>query len=313
MDGPTPPRQRLRSLLKDPRHFQIAVLSSLLAWGVTGLDLEVAAGIAAVTVATALAVQWLGGRLAGLRFDPRSALISALSLTLLLRTDLDRRRRRSPRCSPSAASSCIRLPAADGSPGGKHIFNPTNFGIAAVLLLSDRAWVSPGQWGSAALVGFALACLGFAGGAARRAERRDLGLPRLLRAPSSSAGPSGSAIRSPIPLHQLVERRLPDLRLLHDLGPQDHARLPGRPGALRPAGGPGGRLRPLRALPPQRAALVAGGPGAAGAAARPAAAGPQATPGPAPGMFRLRFLERKPPWISSLRPSRRSGAASPSR
>jgi len=163
------------SLRRDPRHYQVAVLSSLLLWGVFGLDLEVRPGIAAVVLAVALGTQWLGSRWAGLpRFDARSALISALSLTLLLRTT-------SPWLAALAAvlavgsKFAIRLPAADGSLGGKHVFNPTAFGIAAVLLLSDRAhpaWVSPGQWGSAAVGAFALACLGFL--VVRRAERSDV-------------------------------------------------------------------------------------------------------------------------------------------
>lgn len=162
----------VQSLLRDPRHYQIAVLSSLLLWGVFGLDLEVRAGIAAVVLATALGAQWLGTRLASLpRFDARSALISALSLTLLLRTA-------SPWLAALAAvltigsKFVIRLPAADGSPGGKHVFNPTNFGIVALLLLTDRAWVSPGQWGSAAVAAFAVACLGLL--VVRRAERSDV-------------------------------------------------------------------------------------------------------------------------------------------
>lgn len=161
-----------RSLRRDPRHYQIAVLSSLLVWGAFGLDLEVRPGIAVVVLATALSVQWLGTRWARLpRFDARSALISALSLTLLLRTH-------SPALAALAAALAIggkfviRVPAADGSPGGKHVFNPANFGIVAVLLLSDRAWVSPGQWGSAALGAFAVACLGFL--VVRRAERSDV-------------------------------------------------------------------------------------------------------------------------------------------
>jgi hypothetical protein len=171
MDAPSPPRQRLRALLKDPRHYQISVLSSLLLWGVVGLDLEVAPAVAVVALAVALGTQWLGGRLAGLLFDPRSALISGLSLTLLLRTT-------SLAVAALAAllaigsKFVIRVPSANGGPGSKHVFNPTNVGIALVLLLSDRAWVSPGQWGSAALAGFAVACLGFL--VVRRAERSDV-------------------------------------------------------------------------------------------------------------------------------------------
>jgi Na+-translocating ferredoxin:NAD+ oxidoreductase RnfD subunit len=135
------------------------------------LDLEVRPGVAAVILATALATQWAGGRAVGLpRFDPKSALISALSLTLLLRTA-------SPALAALAAGLTIgskfviRLPAASGGPP-KHVFNPTNFGIAAMMLATDRAWVSPGQWGSAALAAFAVACAGLL--VVRRAERSDV-------------------------------------------------------------------------------------------------------------------------------------------
>jgi Na+-translocating ferredoxin:NAD+ oxidoreductase RnfD subunit len=160
------------ALLRDPRHYQIAVLASLLAWGLLGLDLEVRPGVAATLVATALAVQWLGGRLVGAGpFEPRSVLISALSLTLLLRTA-------SPAVAALAATLTIgskfliRVPRPGDAGGSKHVFNPTNFGIAATLLLTDRAWVSPGQWGSAALAAFAVACVGLL--VVRRAARSDV-------------------------------------------------------------------------------------------------------------------------------------------
>ncbi|HUO87415.1 MAG TPA: RnfABCDGE type electron transport complex subunit D [Thermoanaerobaculia bacterium] len=161
----------MRQLFRDPRAFQVASLSALLAWGLFGLDLEIRPPIALLVLATALATQAVGTRLAGLpRFDPKSALISALSLTLLLRTA-------SPAIAALAAVLTIgskfafRLPAAAGGPP-KHVFNPTNFGIAVTLLLTDRAWVSAGQWGSAALAAFAVACAGIL--VVRRAERSDV-------------------------------------------------------------------------------------------------------------------------------------------
>lgn len=159
-------RRRLaRALVTDPRHHQIAVLSALLAWALLGLDLEVRPGVAAAVVGAALVTQWLGVRAVGLPgFDPRSPLISSLSLTLLLRT-------------PSPALAALAAVLAIGSKftlraRGKHVFNPTNFGLVAVLLLSDRAWVSPGQWGSPALAAFAVAGLGLL--VVWRAERSDV-------------------------------------------------------------------------------------------------------------------------------------------
>jgi hypothetical protein len=129
------------------------VLGSLLAWGTLALDFEVQAAGALAGVAGALAAQALAARLTPrARFDPRSALISGLSLALLLRT-----------ASPAlallagalAVGSKFLLRARD-----KHLFNPSCFAIVVLLALSDDAWVSSGQWGNAALSGLGVAGLG---------------------------------------------------------------------------------------------------------------------------------------------------------
>jgi Na+-transporting NADH:ubiquinone oxidoreductase subunit NqrB len=150
----------------DPRLYQILVLASLLVYGVLRLDLEVRAPLAAAMLATALLTQYVCTRLWRLpAFDPRSALISGLSLCLLLRTN----------------SLLLALVAAVATIAGKfvirwrgkHLFNPTNFGIVALMLATDgRVWVSPGQWGSAALFAFLVACLG--GLVVNRATRSDV-------------------------------------------------------------------------------------------------------------------------------------------
>lgn len=151
--------------LRDPRLYQIAVLGSLLIYGVTRLDLEIQPLHAAAMLATALAVQYAGTRLARLpAFDPRSALISGLSLCLLLRTG-------------SLALAVLTAAVTIGAKfvirfRGKHLFNPTNFGIVAMMLATGQVWVSPGQWGSAALFGFLIACLG--GLVVNRAARSDV-------------------------------------------------------------------------------------------------------------------------------------------
>ena len=145
---------QITTRLRDPRYYQIAVLSSLLSFGIFVLDFGIHWHNAVAIVTTALCVQYLGTRLVGLpRFDPLSALITSLSLTLLLRTDL---------ALLAAAAAAIAM----GSKflirvGGKHVFNPANFALVSLMLLSDRAWVSSGQWGSAAVGAFALCCLGF--------------------------------------------------------------------------------------------------------------------------------------------------------
>jgi Na+-transporting NADH:ubiquinone oxidoreductase subunit NqrB len=152
--------------LKDPRLYQILILSCLLVYGVTRLDLEVSPGRALLLLATALLTQYActwAWRLPA--FDLRSALISGLSLCLLLRTN-------------SVALAVLAAGVTIASKfvlriRGKHVFNPTNFGIVAMMLATGGAvWVSPGQWGSAAFFAFLIACLG--GLVVNRAARSDV-------------------------------------------------------------------------------------------------------------------------------------------
>ena len=158
-------RRTLTAFSRDPRHYQIAVLASLLVYGIARLDLEVEPWTAALLLGTALATQWACTRLWRLpAFEPRSALISGLSLCLLLRTG-------SLVFAVAAAVATIACKFVFRV-GGKHLWNPTNFGIVAVMLATGRVWVSPGQWGNAALFGFALACLG--GLVVNRAARSDV-------------------------------------------------------------------------------------------------------------------------------------------
>jgi len=139
---------------QDPRLYQIAVLGLLVAYGVVVLDFGIHWYNALAITATALTVQFAGTRLTGLpSFDPRSPMISALSLTLLLRTDF---------VLLAMAAAAIAI----GSKffvrfNGKHVFNPANVAIVSMMLLSDDVWISTGQWGNAAIGAFALACLGF--------------------------------------------------------------------------------------------------------------------------------------------------------
>jgi Na+-transporting NADH:ubiquinone oxidoreductase subunit NqrB len=152
-------------VLKDPRHYQITLLAALLAYGLFRLDFEVAAAQAAAMVGAALLAQYICTRIWKLpAFDPRSAIISGLSLCLLLRTN-------SPVIALAAATDTIASKYVIRI-DGKHIFNPTNFGIVAMMLLTDRVWVSPGQWGNVAFFAFLMACLG--GLVVNRAARSDV-------------------------------------------------------------------------------------------------------------------------------------------
>lgn len=140
--------------LKDPRYYQIAVLTSLVFFGVFELDFGIHWQNAVAIIATALATQMIGTMYARLpHFDPLSPMITSLSLTLLLRTD---------ELGLAAAAAAIAI----GSKfliriRGKHVFNPANVALVTLMLSSDQAWVSSGQWGSAAIGAFTLACLGF--------------------------------------------------------------------------------------------------------------------------------------------------------
>ncbi|HET9317917.1 MAG TPA: RnfABCDGE type electron transport complex subunit D, partial [Vicinamibacteria bacterium] len=98
------------------------------------------------------------------RFDPRSALISCLSLCLLLRTD----------SLPLAAVAAAVTIASKFvlRVRGKHVFNPTNFGLVVMIASSDRVWASAGQWGTGGFFAFLMACLG--GLVAHRAWRSDV-------------------------------------------------------------------------------------------------------------------------------------------
>jgi len=179
----------------DPRLYQISVLALLLAYGMArvGLDIEPARALA--IVATALLTQFAGTMLDGLpRFDPKSALISGLSLCLLLRTN-------------DAWLAVLAAVVAVGSKfvvrvRGKHVFNPTNLALVVLMLATARVWASPGQWGSVAVFAFLLASAG--GLVVNRAARADVtwaflaGWVTLLVARSLWLGDPLS-----IPLHRL--------------------------------------------------------------------------------------------------------------
>ncbi|CAN5507188.1 hypothetical protein BH11BAC2_BH11BAC2_22920 [soil metagenome] len=60
----------------------------------------------------------------------------------------------------------------------KHVFNPTNFGICATILLTNEAWISPGQWGSKGVWWFVIGILGFI--VLTKAKRLDTALAFLL-------------------------------------------------------------------------------------------------------------------------------------
>jgi Na+-transporting NADH:ubiquinone oxidoreductase subunit NqrB len=142
---------RLRAI--DPRWYQIASLSGLLLWGVFGLAFDVDAAVCAAIIISAQLTQWACTRLwrAG-RYEVKSALISSLSLCLLLRTNL---------VEVAVVTAVIAIASKFVLRiGGKHVLNPTNGALVIMLLAGAPMWVSPGQWGNVAFFAFLLVCAG---------------------------------------------------------------------------------------------------------------------------------------------------------
>lgn len=137
----------------DPRYYQIGALTAILGYGVFAIDLDFSLIRTLATVIACLATQWFAStRVESIRFDPLSALITSLSLTLLLRTD-------------TIMLAIMAGVIAIGSKflirvKGKHLFNPANFALVSLMLLTDRVWVSSGQWGSVLLIAIVLAAIG---------------------------------------------------------------------------------------------------------------------------------------------------------
>lgn len=137
-------RPRSHAELPDPRLYQILSLGTLLTYGLVWLHFDVSFLQIVVTIGAALVTQYAATRLARLPiFDPNSALISALSLCLLLRTnDL----------AVSAAAAVLAISSKFLIRWGhKHVFNPTNLALT-VVMGTGLGWISPGQWGQVEMV-----------------------------------------------------------------------------------------------------------------------------------------------------------------
>jgi len=140
----------LPSLLsrKDARDYQIIFLLLFLGLGIYTRDWSIDPLKSLVILTSCLFTQALMGQGTGFK----SALITALGLILLLRSDnyvvLG--------LAGSVAIASKFLFQAEG----KHWFNPANFGIVCALLGSGQAWVSPGQWGQEGLYALLFLCLG---------------------------------------------------------------------------------------------------------------------------------------------------------
>jgi enediyne biosynthesis protein E5 len=125
----------------DARHFQIVALSALLAINFIWIDFGAKPLYSALAIGSALATQIVCSRYFGLaHIDLRSAFITGLSLSLLLRADAP--------WLPALAGMIAIASKFVLRVDGKHVFNPAGFAIVVLLLASHGVWISPGQWGA---------------------------------------------------------------------------------------------------------------------------------------------------------------------
>lgn len=141
-------------LFQDARDYQILFLTSFLTLGIATRDWTLNPELIVIVIATCLLTQWISDDIKSFRISQqnnfklsnplklpslRSALITGLGLSLLLRAD----------SFPTMiiAGFLAILSKHIFKFNNKHFFNPANFGIISVLTLTSDAWVSPGQWG----------------------------------------------------------------------------------------------------------------------------------------------------------------------
>jgi Na+-transporting NADH:ubiquinone oxidoreductase subunit NqrB len=145
----------------DPRNYQIAVLCTFVALGRLWLGFDFTVTTATAVIATALLCQWLlfGSQL-------KSALISSLSLVLLLRTDT---------IWLAMLAAVIAIVSKKYiTIHHRHVFNPSALALVVVTMLFSGAWLAPGQWGPMGLSALLLAGAGLL--VVTRAQRLDVAL-----------------------------------------------------------------------------------------------------------------------------------------
>ncbi|MGB3624788.1 MAG: hypothetical protein WA989_03105, partial [Henriciella sp.] len=138
------PARLYGAINKDARHWQIMALSGLFAISVLTTDFGARPLHLLSAFTGAMIAQIIGTVLVGAKFEWKSAAITSLSLSILMRAV-------APWMWLVAGLIGIGLKFAIRY-RGKHIFNPACIGIVAMCLVFGRdVWVSPGQWGQAPL------------------------------------------------------------------------------------------------------------------------------------------------------------------
>ncbi len=147
---------------KDARYFQIIFQSIFLAYGIFYLHWANESWLYITYFVTSLVAQFFGELFLGKKDIPLwlrykngipSVLISSFGLSLLLKTN-DIGAAILAAVISILSKYIIRI-------NGKHIFNPSALGIVIAIIFTGNAWISPGQWGSGAVILFGVLSLGF--------------------------------------------------------------------------------------------------------------------------------------------------------
>jgi Na+-transporting NADH:ubiquinone oxidoreductase subunit NqrB len=137
----------------DARYYQIAFLSAFLLYGISALGWNADYSRYVVLLLSCWTVQLIGAYFTHKPYNSiLSATITALGLSLLCHTN-------------ELWVAALAGTLAVGSKfvfryQKKHFFNPANFGLIGTILLTQQAWVSPGQWGSGAILLFLVGSVG---------------------------------------------------------------------------------------------------------------------------------------------------------
>lgn len=169
--------QRL-SFAVDPRYFQVIFQAIFLSYGILFLSWNADWQHYFISIGGCLLFQYAADSIKSKRFlRPSefdrwgfSVLISAMSLCLLLKTNYWY-------VSLLAAFLTV-ISKYVFRFDKKHIFNPSAFGIVTTILITKDAWLSPGQWGSNAVIFFFVVTLGTI--VVTRVQKLDISLAFLL-------------------------------------------------------------------------------------------------------------------------------------
>jgi len=169
--------QRL-SFALDPRYFQVIFQAIFLSYGILFLHWNADWQHYIISIGGCLLFQYVADSIKARRFLKSnefdrwgfSVLISAMSLCLLLKTN-DWYVSLLAAFLTVTSKYILRF-------NQKHIFNPSAFGIVATLLLTKDAWLSPGQWGSNAVIFFGVVTFGTI--VVTRVQKLDVSLAFLL-------------------------------------------------------------------------------------------------------------------------------------